>query len=178
MYVSSHVLSISGYHADGRLAVMKQANHDFTIREWLAADGDGRTARDPALANGTQCDETGCVVRLPDKRLVALAFHPEALEEDCRRAAVVVTARNASGDCAAILIDRNLSRNSGALALRWNGASFDMIQARPRNHDRPWARSSLGSGENTERSPLSRPLSRDATPRARRILKPEIRRRA
>jgi hypothetical protein len=64
------------------------------------------------------------------------------------------------------LIDRNLSREAGALALRWNGASFDMIRARPHNYDRRWARSSVGSGENAERSPLSRPPSRDATPRA------------
>ena len=164
--VSNDGRIVAARNAEGRLAVMKQANDDFTIREWLAADGDARMARDPALANETQCDETGCVARLPDKRLVALAFHPEALEEDCRRAAVVVTARNAPGDCAAILIDRNLSRDAGALALRWNGASFDMIRARPRNHDRPWARSLLVSGENAERSPLSRSLSRDATPRA------------
>ena len=145
---------------------MKQANDDFTIREWLAADGDGRIARDPALANGAQCDETGYVARLPDQRLVALAFHPEALEEDCRRAAVVVTARNAPPVCGATLIDRNLSRDAGALALRWNGATFDMIRARPRNHDGPWARSSVGGGENADRSPPSRPLSSDATPRA------------
>jgi competence protein ComEC len=146
---------------------MKQANDDFTIREWLAADGDARPARDPTLANGTQCDDIGCVARLPDKRLVALTFHPEGLEDDCRRAAIVVTARNAPTSCAAIRIDRNLSRESGALALRWNGASFDMIRARPHNYDRPWARSSSsGSSENAERLPLSRPLSRDATPRA------------
>ena len=143
---------VAARNAGGRLAVMKQANDDFTIREWLAADGDARTARDPTLADGTLCDETGCVARLPDKRLVALSFHPEALEEDCRRAAIVVTARNAPASCAATLIDRNLSREAGALALRWNGSSFDMMRARPRNYHRPWARSSSsGSGESGER---------------------------
>ena len=157
---------VAARNAGGRLAVIKQANDDFTLREWLAADGDARTARDPTLANGTLCDETGCVARLPGNRLVALAFHPEALEEDCRRAAIVVTARNAPASCAETLIDRNLSREAGALALRWNGASFDMMRARPPNYDRPWARSSSsGSGESGERVPPSRARPRDATPR-------------
>ena len=165
--VSNDGRIVAARNSGGRLAIMKQANDDFTIRQWLAADGDARTVRDSTLPVGTHCDDTGCVVRLPDKRLVTLAFHPEALEEDCRRAAIVVTARNAPAFCAAVLIDRNLSRQSGALSLRWNGTSFDMNRARPHNYDRPWARSSSSSSsENAERSPLSRPLSRDATPRA------------
>jgi competence protein ComEC len=42
------------------------------------------------LGEGIACDPLGCIGRLADGRLVAYVFAPDAFEEDCRRAAVVV----------------------------------------------------------------------------------------
>jgi hypothetical protein len=53
--------------------------------------------------------------------LVAYALAPEAFEEDCRRATVIVATRDAPPDCAATVIGRNLWRTRGALALRRDG---------------------------------------------------------
>ena len=104
--------------ADGRLAMVKSGSDTFALREWLAADADARTPKDTTLADGIRCDEAGCIGRLRDGSLVAIAKTVEAFEEDCRRAAVVVSARDAPAGCAALVIDRRVWRRSGAMALR------------------------------------------------------------
>jgi competence protein ComEC len=73
--------------ADGRLAFHHTGGDTFATREWLAADADGRDVRDPSLGSGITCDPSGCIGRLADGRLVSHALAPDALEEDCERAA-------------------------------------------------------------------------------------------
>ena len=85
---------------DGRLHLMRTAKDAFLLKEWLAADADPRLAVDPSLAEGVSCDEAGCVAQLADDTLVALALRPEALADDCERAALVVTARQPPPACA------------------------------------------------------------------------------
>jgi competence protein ComEC len=41
------------------------------------------------LTDGVSCDETGCVVQMASGALVALELRPEALVEDCERAALI-----------------------------------------------------------------------------------------
>ena len=125
--------------ADGRLAFHHTGGDTFATREWLAADADGRDVRDPSLGNGITCDPSGCIGRLADGRLVSHALTPDALEEDCERAAIVVTARDTAPDCAAMVVGRTLWREQGALTFRRDGSGFVMESSRPRNYDRPWA---------------------------------------
>ena len=73
--------------ADGRLAMVKSGSDTFAFREWLAADADARTPKDNTLGQGIRCDEAGCIGRLRDGTLVAIARTLEAFAEDCRRAA-------------------------------------------------------------------------------------------
>ena len=131
--------------ADGRLAFHRNGGDTFTIKEWLAADADGRNERDPKLGAGIACDPSGCVGKLADGRLVSYALSPEAFEEDCRRAAVVVATRDPPPECAAMVIGRKLWRQRGALTLRADGKGFVLEAARPANFDRPWARSARTS---------------------------------
>jgi competence protein ComEC len=150
---------------DGRLSVLHSGRDSFAIKEWLAADADARTPKDPSLSDGVSCDAIGCIGKLGDGRFVAMALEVEAFAEDCARAAVVVSARQApSASCAAILIDREVWRAGGALALRWTGERFEKTVTRPADHDRPWTRvaSSPASSARVSASPG------DATP------KPEI----
>jgi competence protein ComEC len=79
--------------ADGRLHLMRTAKDAFLVREWLAADADARLSTDASLAEGVSCDEAGCVTEAAGSALVALALRPEALADDCERAALVVSAR-------------------------------------------------------------------------------------
>jgi competence protein ComEC len=125
------------------------------LREWLAANTDGRDVTDHGLGEGITRDPTGCIGKLPDGRLVSYALAPEALEEDCRRAVVVVTTRAAPPDCATLVIGRELWRTRGA---------------RPENFDRPWAprpsRTVSGANSDSETRPAAEhAVPRDATPK-------------
>ena len=154
--------------ADGRLAMIKTGNDTFAFREWLAADADARTPGDKTLADKIRCDEAGCIAKLADGSLVAIAKTLEAFEEDCRRAVLVLSARDAPPACAALVVDRQVWRRAGAIALRRVGQGFEITAARPAGHDRPWARAVAQPGDTPEaaRTTPARPQPRDATPRA------------
>jgi competence protein ComEC len=137
--VSSDGHSVAVRDREGRLRVMRSAKDAFLVREWLAADADSRVATDPALSNGVSCDPDGCVVEMADGRLVALALQPEALADDCLRATVVVTSRQAPTDCGALVIDQERLRRQGTLALRRKGEGFAVTAIRPDGVDRPWS---------------------------------------
>ena len=141
---------------DGRLAVLASGRDTFAIKEWLAADGDNRTPKDAGLSAGVACDAIGCIGQLKDGRLAAMALKVEAFAEDCARAAVVVSAREAQAPCAATLIDRKAWRAHGAIALRWTGDRFEEAYAQRPGYDRPWAPALREA---------TQPAAREATPR-------------
>ena len=152
---------------DGRLAMIHSGSDVFALREWLAA---ARGPKDGTLANGITCDEAGCIGKLKDGSMVAIVKRAEAFEEDCRRAALVISAREAPAGCEALTIDRGGLRPEeggswGAVALRRAEGRFEITAARPRGYDRPWARNLARTT-----SPLSggfesgNAASRDATP--------------
>ena len=86
------------------------------------------------------CDPSSCSGKLADGRLVAYALAQAALEEDCRRAALVVATRgDPPQDCKAVVIERALWRQRGALAVRRQGGDFVIQSARTGTFDRPWA---------------------------------------
>ncbi len=99
---------------DGRLHLMRTAKDAFLLKEWLAADADPRGPTDASLADGVSCDEAGCVTPIAGGGLVALALKPEALADDCERAALVVTARQAPPACGSAAISGDRLRGQGA----------------------------------------------------------------
>jgi competence protein ComEC len=153
--------------ADGRLAMIKTGSDTFAFREWLAADADARAPNDKALGDKIRCDAAGCIARLADGSLVAFAKTIEAFEEDCRRAALVLSPRDGPPGCAALLIDRPAWRRSGATELRRTGQGFEITVARPAGYDRPWARGRAQpeAAPEATQAPPARPQPRDATPR-------------
>ena len=164
--------------ADGRLAFHHTGGDTFAIKEWLAADADGRDPKDRRLGEGISCDTSGCIGRLADGAVVAFALTPDAFEDDCRRASLIVAVHAAPpADCAATVIGREQWRTQGALTLRRAGSGFVIEGTRPRNFDRPWApapprRPALTTGEggtNAGGTTLSRAPARDATPRTEDI---------
>jgi competence protein ComEC len=151
---------------NGRLSMIKSASDAFVFREWLAADADARTPKDATLGEGIRCDAAGCIGKLRDGSLVAIAKTIEAFGEDCRRAVLVVSARDAPPGCAALVIDRDVWRRSGAMALRRHGEQFEITATRPPGYDRPWARAVAAQAEASEPGRATPPRPRDATPRA------------
>lgn len=157
---NGHSVAVRG--SDGRLRMMRTAKDTFLVREWLAADADARGATDPALAAGVSCDRDGCVTPLGDGRLVALTLRPEAFDDDCARAAIIVTQHQAPPDCAAMVIDRARLQRHGGLALRKTGDGFAVTAIRPEGIDRPWSPAPSVTSVTTARPRLAPPV--DATP--------------
>lgn len=161
----THAVGVRG--KDGRLRVMRTARDAFLVREWLTADGDTRTS-DASVEAGVSCDEEGCVAPLADGTLVALAKKREALADDCREAAIVVTAFAAPADCAARVIAAEELRGSGAVVLYRRGDAWRVEATRRNGAQRPWSPSAPDFTEpaNTSAPRAVRP-PRDATPAER-----------
>jgi competence protein ComEC len=158
-----HSVAMRG--SDRRFRMMRTAKDTFLVREWLAADADTRGATDAALALGVSCDPDGCVTPLGDGRLVALGLRPESFDDDCARAAIIVTQQQAPPGCAAMVIDRARLQRHGGLALRKAGKGFAVTVIRPDGVDRPWSPAPLA--ETTRPATTSRPRTAppvDATP--------------
>jgi competence protein ComEC len=149
----------------GALAVMRFDGNPFAVKEWLAADADARASNDPGLKDGFVCDDRGCVARLGDGTVVALARTAAALAEDCSQAALVVTPRQPPPGCRAMVVDRNTLRARGAMTLRRSGDSWVIATSLPRGTDRPWGRAFPGTTD-IEMQARRGPSARDATPRA------------
>ena len=59
------------------------------MERWLENDGDSRTAKDAARAEGFRCDASGCVTSVKGATL-SVARHPSAITDDCGRADILV----------------------------------------------------------------------------------------
>src|ERR1019366_5917759 len=146
---------------DGRLHLMRTAKDAFLLKEWLAADADIRLPADSTLAEGVSCDDAGCVTEMADGGLVALALRPDALADDCERAALLVTARQAPPSCPPPVMSGDRLRRQGAIALRRTRDGFAVDAVKPNGVDRPW---SPAVGGDTEAA--TSPVKRQAVPRA------------
>jgi competence protein ComEC len=139
VYVSGDGQAAAFRTDNGRLSVLHRGRDIFAIKEWLAADGDARATDDKTLAKDVTCDGEGCVGRLRDGHLVAMPLTIEAFAEDCARAAVVVSARNSPSDrCEAVMFDRRVLSERGAVSLRRQNSRVEINAARPLNYRRPW----------------------------------------
>jgi len=132
-----HAVGVRG--KDGRLRLMRTAKDTFLSREWLAADADARTAADPSLAEGVSCDEAGCVVQALNGATIALTLKPEGFADDCVQAAMIVTLKQPPANCTAMVLDHDLLKRQGALALYRKGDGYVVTAIRPRGIDRPWS---------------------------------------
>jgi competence protein ComEC len=159
-----HNIGVRG--RDGHLHLMRTAKDAFLLKEWLAADADARSATDASLKNSISCDDAGCVTQMADGRFVTLALKPDALSDDCERAALVVTAKQAPSTCSAAVIDLERLRRQGAMALRRSRDGFVVDAVKPKGLDRPWSPAPAGETE-AETTLIPRPASAkgvDATP--------------
>jgi competence protein ComEC len=150
---------------DGRLHLIRTTKDAFLVKEWLAADADPRQPADASLGEGVSCDEAGCVAQMADGGLVTLALRPDALSDDCERATLAVTARQAPPSCGSPVIDRDRLRRQGAMVLRRSRDGFAVDAIRPKGIDRPW--SPAATGDNEADTVLVRPAAPravDATP--------------
>ncbi|BCP53667.1 hypothetical protein K32_22840 [Kaistia sp. 32K] len=104
---------------DGRYSIVARKQDRFVTDIWLRSDGDPRDAALPGVVQAGGCDASGCVGRLPDGGLVALALDRSAFEEDCRRAVLIVSPLAVPASCGlhTAVLDRHALNRAGSIAL-------------------------------------------------------------
>jgi competence protein ComEC len=93
MLVAPNATTVAIRSQDGLLHFVRKPSDKFAARDWLRRDGDGRDIADAVGMPGLSCDGQGCVTNSP--ALIAVSLRPEALEEDCARARIVISAAQA-----------------------------------------------------------------------------------
>jgi len=134
---------IVAYRAEsGRLDVLNARANRFGAVQYLTSDADSRAFDAHSLApEHGRCDRSGCVGRLRDGRVVALALSRAALAEDCARADILITPLLAEGLCSGPerIFDRQYLERHGAarIFLEPDGA-LRLETIRNARFDRPW----------------------------------------
>ncbi|NIX77159.1 ComEC/Rec2 family competence protein [Microvirga terricola] len=123
----------------GQLTLVGKTS-DFVAEQWLRADGDGRSADDDSLRRDAHCDKAGCVVESAPQRHVAFVQDRAAFEEDCRRAAVVITRLKVPPTCGApLVLDREALSTRGATTIRFEGDTLEIRSARKGSERLAWS---------------------------------------
>jgi len=91
----------------------------YRVENWLLADGDDGDAEIVSEDRAFNCDPLGCIGRVKGK-IVALVRRPDAPEEDCRTAAIVITPFTIGKGCRPAR-DRRMLEAQGAHALYIEG---------------------------------------------------------
>jgi competence protein ComEC len=127
---------------DGKLALVRPATDDFAATNWLRRDGDSRLPEDAigTPAQGVRCDAYGCIAKARGGTLIAVPSRVDALDEDCARAAIVVSAVPARRFCdgPALVIDRIDVARNGPYAI-WLGPPLRIETVEGERGHRPWS---------------------------------------
>jgi len=91
MMIASDARTIALRGSDGLLHFPRPPKDRFAATRWLVRDGDGRSWADANTDNSISCDGVGCIAKRNDL-VIALSSRPEALNEDCSQADIVVSA--------------------------------------------------------------------------------------
>lgn len=137
MRTQTHALAITGTNRS-----------NYSIEQWLKADGDSRTPLDVLKTKGFNCDELACVGEA-DGKSVAFVLHPAALNEECRRAHIVISRVPIPRRCpsARVRLDPYDMKREGAHALFFDGQSIRVETAARARGSRPWAPNAIRDGK-------------------------------
>ena len=136
MLVAPDARTIAIRGDDGRLHFVRKPPDKFTAREWLRRDGDGRDIADAVEMPGLKCDGVGCAVTRGGVT-VAASLKPEALQEDCARAQVLVSAVEVNCNGPKVLIDRHAAAAGEGYQMTLSPAP-SALSVRKIRGERPW----------------------------------------
>lgn len=135
MLVASDAHTIALRGSDGRLFFPLPPKDHFAAQRWLSREGDTRSWQD-AVNRNLACDGLGCIAR-QDGLVIALATRPEALDEDCRRADLVVSGSEAfSCNGPRLVLDSKRIAAGGGYAVRL--APLSAVSVNQLRGARPW----------------------------------------
>jgi competence protein ComEC len=144
--ISRDASTVAVRGGDGVLRLVRKAADAYSADEWLKRDGDARLHADAVATpeQGVRCDAYGCIAKGRDGSLIAASARIEALEEDCARAAIVVSALPAGRDCKGprLVIDKFDIARAGGYAV-WLGDPLRVETVEGERGARPWS----GQGE-------------------------------
>lgn len=102
---------------EGQLVALGSARA-YELERWLENDGDRRSPAQAVKARGFACDGVGCSTSVRGMK-VAVARHPAAFSDDCRRARVLVASLVKPKSCTApeAVIDFFDARDEGVHAI-------------------------------------------------------------
>lgn len=138
----------AAFRTESGLLALAGHTNTFTAAQWLAADGDSRNPAAVAAAGtaGLRCDASACVARMRGGRSLSIVSRPDAFEEDCSRADIIVTPLFAPASCAAeVIVDRGSIAGTGAIAFVGRNDALIRVGARSATESRPWS-----AGRSTE----------------------------
>jgi competence protein ComEC len=135
MLVAADAQTIALRGTDGRLHFLSPPKDRFAAAQWLRRDGDGRAVAAAVGLPGLRCGALGCTLR--EGVLIAVAHGPQALRQDCGRAAVLISA--VTGRCRgpAVMIDRQMAQRDGGY--RISLSALRATSVRQSRGARPWA---------------------------------------
>jgi competence protein ComEC len=119
---------------DGLLHFLRKPKDTFAAREWLRRDGDAREIGEAIGMSGLSCDGQGCVVARGVT--IAAGLRPEALAEDCARAAIVITASAVTCKGPKVMIDQTAAKDGQGW--RIDLSSLTAKSVREWRGERPW----------------------------------------
>ena len=133
---------------------------NYSVDNWLLAEGEDRDAEEVAANSPFRCDLIGCIGKVKGKT-IALIRHPAALEEDCRLADIVIAPFSVGKGCstARVVVDRRALQAEGAHAIYIEGLSIRSESVAGTRGRRPWVperalpKPSLPAGQAYARDP-------------------------
>jgi competence protein ComEC len=142
LLVARDGMTVAVRGADGLLHFVRKPQDKYSAEQWLRRDGDERSVTEAMarVPDGVRCDWAGCVAHSPDGTGIAASLQPEALEEDCARNRIVVSAVPTRHRCTGpeLVIDRFDVARNGAYAI-WLGDQLRVENSRAARGERPWS---------------------------------------
>jgi competence protein ComEC len=125
---------------DGKLQAPKSRKGYYTLAQWLKADGDSRKPKEASLGKGWQCDAYSCLAMVKGQ-LLSLTAKPDAIQEDCRRVAILITPMDIRAPCHApkFIFDRGALWEKGSTAISISESGIAVAVASEGRGIRPWA---------------------------------------
>jgi competence protein ComEC len=124
----------------GKLQAPKTRRAFYTVTQWLKADGDNRKPKDASTGAGWQCDAYSCL-SLVKGRILSFVAKPDAIREDCQRAAILVMPIDLRQPCLSpkLVLDRGMLWEKGASTITMSSEGMTVAMASDRRGVRPWA---------------------------------------
>lgn len=140
IYVDREAKVVAVRDRDGKLQAPKSRRASYTLAQWLKADGDSRTPKEAATGAGWQCDAYSCLSMVKG-RLLSFIAKPDAIQEDCRHASILVAPMDIRVPCPApkLILDRGALWERGAAAISILDKGMAVELASQERGVRPWA---------------------------------------